>query len=130
VDAVVVYGRGGVLRSTVDTLETTRKLDKRDISFHSIQETLDTKSAMRKFFFTLAVALAEIHRGIIRESIRAALTHKKAKNEKTDGLWIIIFVSFGYGLAFTGDLEPNKAEQKATWLICELNEKGYSYRAP
>ena len=124
VDAVVVYKLDRMFRSTVDALETTRRFDKWGISFHSIQETLDTQSAMGKFFFTLTAALAEMERGIIGERTKAALSHKRAKNEKTGG-----DVPFGYNLSSTGHLEPNKAEQKAIRLICELNRKSYSLRA-
>ena len=124
VDAVIVYKLDRMFRSTVDALETTKKFDKWGISFHSIQETLDTQSAMGRFFFTLTAALAEMERGIIGERTKAALSHKRAMNEKTGG-----DVPFGYNLTPTGHLEPNKAEQKAIRLIKRLNAKSYSLRA-
>ena len=62
VDAVVVYKLDRMFRSTVDALETTKKFDKWGVSFHSIQETIDTKSAMGKFFFTLMACLTELER--------------------------------------------------------------------
>lgn len=123
VDAVVAYKLDRMFRSTEDALKTTRKFDKWGISFHSILETLDTKSAMGKFFFTLTAALAEMERGIIGERTKAALHHKKARNEKTGGN-----IPFGYDLSPTGHLVPNKAEQKAICLIHNLRIKGYSLR--
>jgi len=124
IDAIVVYKLDRMFRSTVDALETTRRFDKWGIFFHSIQETLDTQSAMGRFFFTLTAALAEMERGIIGERTRAALSHKRANGEKTGG-----DVPFGYNLSSTGHLEANKAEQKAITLIHDLNRKGYSLRA-
>jgi len=123
IDAVVVYKLDRMFRSTVDALETTRLFDKWGIFFHSIQETLDTQSAMGRFFFTLTAALAEMERGIIGERTKAALSHKRAKGEKTGG-----DVPYGYSLAENGLLVENKAEQKAIRLIHELNQKGYSLR--
>jgi site-specific DNA recombinase len=124
VDAVVVYKLDRMFRSTVDALETTKKFDKWDISFHSIVETLDTQSAMGRFFFTLTAALAEMERGIIGERTRATLQHKKAKGEKTGG-----DVPFGYDVDNTGHLVKNEVEQKAVRLIHRLRLKGYSLRA-
>jgi site-specific DNA recombinase len=94
------------------------------VSFHSIHETLDTQSAMGKFFFTLTAALAEMERGIIAERTKAALKHKRAKNEKTGG-----DVPFGFDLSPTGFLVPNLAEQRAIRLISDLRLKGYPLRA-
>ncbi|MFC1820692.1 recombinase family protein [Thermodesulfobacteriota bacterium] len=124
VDAVVVYKLDRMFRSTVDALETTRKFDNWGVSFHSIQETLDSKSAMGRFFFTLTAALAEMERGIIGERTKAALSHKRAMNEKTGG-----DVPYGYELDKTEHLVENKAEQKAIRLILDLKDKGYSLRA-
>jgi site-specific DNA recombinase len=124
VDAVIVYKLDRMFRSTVDALETTKLFAKWGVSFHSIHETLDTQSAMGKFFFTLTAALAEMERGIIAERTRAALKHKRAKNEKTGG-----DVPFGFDLSPTGFLVPNLAEQRAIRLISELRLKGYALRA-
>jgi len=60
VDAVIVYKLDRMFRSTVDALEATKQFDRWRVSFHSIEEKLDTKSAMGKFFFTLTDALAEM----------------------------------------------------------------------
>ncbi len=91
VDAVVVYKLDRIFRSTVDALETTKAFDKWGVSFHSIEETLDTRSAMGRFFFTLTAALAEMERRLIGERTKAALAHKRSKSEKTGGdvpLWL------------------------------------------
>jgi len=124
VDAVVVYKLDRMFRSTIDALETTQQFDKWGVSFHSIQETLDTKSAMGRFFFTLTAGLAEMERGIIGERTRAALRHKRERGEKTGG-----DVPFGYDVTGDGHLVENLAEQKVIHLIRKLKLKGYSLRS-
>jgi DNA invertase Pin-like site-specific DNA recombinase len=136
VGAVIVYKLDRMFRSTVDALETTKLFDKWGVSFHSIHETLDTQSAMGRFFFTLTAALAEMERGIIGERTRAALRHKREQNGKTGG-----DVPFGFDKQFAGwkkvngkkkatwNLTENENEQKAIRLIQDLTGKGYSLRA-
>ena len=123
VDAIVVYKLDRIFRSTVDALETTKMFDKWGVSFHSIEETLDTQSAMGRFFFTLTAALAEMERRIIGERTKAALSHKRSRNEKTGG-----DVPYGYDLTPAGLLIKNHIEQKVIRLIRRLNRDGYSLR--
>ena len=124
IDAVIVYKLDRMFRSTEDALKITRRFDTWGISFHSILETLDTKSAMGKFFFTLTAALAEMERGITAERVKSALSHKRARMEKTGG-----DVPFGYSLSEKGALSPFASEQRAISLMFELKNKGYSFRA-
>jgi site-specific DNA recombinase len=123
VDAIVVYKLDRIFRSTTDALETTKMFDKWGVSFHSIEETLDTQSAMGRFFFTLTAALAEMERRIIGERTKAALSHKRSRNEKTGG-----DVPYGYDLTPVGILIKNDNEQKVIRLIRNLNKDGYSLR--
>ena len=123
IDAVVVYKLDRIFRSTVDALETTKAFDKWGVSFHSIEETLDTRSAMGRFFFTLTAALAEMERRLIGERTKAALAHKRSKNEKTGG-----DVPFGYDLTPAGILTENENEQRIIKTMCRLNKDGYSLR--
>lgn len=120
VDAVVVYKLDRMFRSTVDALETTKQFDKWGVSFHSIAENLDTKSAMGKFFFTLTAALAEMEREIIGERTRDVLQRKKANGE------VYGHVPFGYK-RFKGKLLANEAEQKVIQTVLDLRDKGFNY---
>ena len=125
VEAVVVYKLDRMFRSTVDALETTKRFDKWGVAFHSIHETLDTQSAMGRFFFTLIAALAEMERGIVGERTKAALKHKRSNGEKTGG-----DIPFGYSLDLDGKtLVEHPREQEAIKLIKRLKWKGYSLRA-
>ena len=123
VDSIVVYKLDRIFRSTVDALETTRMLEKWGVSFHSIEETLDTKSAMGRFFFTLTAALAEMERRLIGERTKAALSHKRSRNEKTGG-----DVPYGYDLTPAGILIRNDKEQRVIRMIRRLNKERYSLR--
>jgi DNA invertase Pin-like site-specific DNA recombinase len=120
VDAVVVYKLDRMFRSTVDALETTKQFDKWNVSFHSIEESLDTKSAMGKFFFTLTAALAEMEREIIGERTRDVLQRKKVNGE------VYGHVPFGFK-KFKGKLLNNDAEQKIVKTVLGLRQKGLNY---
>jgi len=122
IDAVVVYKLDRIFRSTVDALETTKAFDKWGVSFHSIEETLDTTSAMGRFFFTLTAALAEMERRLIGERTKAALAHKRSNGEKTGG-----DIPFGYDLAH-GLLAKNDEEQGVILIIRRLHGEGLSLR--
>jgi len=123
IDAIVVYKLDRIFRSTTDALETTKLFEKWGVSFHSIEETLDTQSAMGRFFFTLTAALAEMERRLIGERTKAALSHKRSRNEKTGG-----DVPYGYNLTPAGILIKNDEKQKVIRLIRNLNRDGYSLR--
>jgi len=123
IDAVVVYKLDRIFRSTVDALETTKAFDKWGVSFDSIEETLDTRSAMGRFFFTLTAALAEMERRLIGERTKAALTHKRSKSEKTGG-----DIPFGYDLTPEGLLMQNNDEQRVIRIIRKLHGQAFSLR--
>jgi len=105
VDSIVVLKLDRMFRSAVDALVTTKQFDKWGVSFHSIQETIETKSAMGKFYYTIAAGYAELERGIIGERTREVLQRKKANGE------VYGHVPFGYK-RFKGRLLPHKAEQE------------------
>jgi site-specific DNA recombinase len=123
IDAIVVYKLDRIFRSTIDALETTKAFDKWGVSFHSIEETLDTRSAMGRFFFTLTAALAEMERRLIGERTKAALAHKKSRNEKTGG-----DIPFGFDLTAEGLLVKNEREQRVIRIIKKLHGEGFSLR--
>ena len=124
VDAVIVYKLDRMFRNTIDALETTQLFDKWGVSFHSIQETLDTKSAMGRFFFTIMAGVAEMERGIIVERTKSALAHKRSNGEKTGG-----DVPYGYDATSDGQLIENPVEQKAIRLMVSLRSKGYTLQS-
>ena len=123
IDAVIVYKLDRMFRSTIDALETTKLFDKWNISFHSIHETLDTKSAMGRFYFTLCAALAEMERRLIGERTKSALSHKRSRMEKTGGE-----IPYGFNVSKDGHLVENRDEQRVIKLILRRKKEGYSLR--
>jgi DNA invertase Pin-like site-specific DNA recombinase len=120
VEAVVVYKLDRMFRSTIDALETTKKFDKQGIAFHSIEETIDTKSAMGRFFFTLTAALAEMERRIIGERTKAALQHKKENG--------LVWGPVPYGFKrVRRKIVPDEAEQHTIKKVLRLRKKGFNY---
>jgi len=56
----------------VNALTVAKELDRRGVALHSINEKLDTKSAMGRFFFTLLASVAEMERYRRRKDIGRA----------------------------------------------------------
>ncbi len=119
-DAVVIVKLDRAFRNTVDALSVAKDFDKRGVALHSVEESLDTRSAIGKFAFTLMASLAELERGIISERTRAALAHKKERGGKLGG-----GVPFGYD-AVDGKLVRNAAEQRVKARIVRLRKSGVS----
>ncbi len=123
-DAVIVLKLDRMFRSTIDALQTTKLFSKHGVAFHSIQETIDTDSAMGKFFFSLLSSIAELERNTISDRTKQALEYKRLNGEKTGG-----YVPFGFDLDSCGiSLIPNKVEQKTITFMQDLKEQGLSLR--
>jgi site-specific DNA recombinase len=123
IDGIVIYKLDRMFRSTIDALNTTKMLDKKGIALHSINEKLDTKSAIGKFFFTLVASLAEMERNIISERTSDAMQSMKA-NGKSTGT-----PPFGFRLSADGvHIEPDEAEQAVVSLIMKLRGRCFSYQ--
>jgi DNA invertase Pin-like site-specific DNA recombinase len=78
-DAVVVYKLDRLSRSTRDTLDLIERFNGSNVAFHSIEEKLDTKSAMGEFVLTILAALATKERRMISDRTRDAMAHGKAQ---------------------------------------------------
>lgn len=121
---IVVYKLDRMFRNTIDALTTINQLDKAGVSFHSINEKLDTTSAMGKFFTTMLAALAELERNVVSERTRDALQNKKSQGHR------IGTVPFGFSLATDqSSLVQNDHEQSILQIISHLRVKGKSYEA-
>ena len=123
VDAVIVYKLDRLFRSTTDALQTAKMLDSRGVALHSINEKLDTQSAMGKFFFTLTASLAEMERNIISERTADAMAAKKAKGERVGE------IPYGYDLADDGvHLVENGREQSLIGKMKRMRGSGNTYK--
>ncbi len=121
VDAVICFKLDRMFRSTMDALETTQRFNKLGISFHSINERIDTESATGEFFFTLLAAIGQMERRMAGERIKVVMEHKKQNGEKLGGK-----IPYGFNVD-DGKLIENKAERKVINKILKLNKAGLNY---
>lgn len=81
-DTVVVYKLDRISRSTKHLIEISEQFDSIGVIFISIQDGVDTSTAMGKFFFRVMASLAELERDIIVERTRAGLKAARARGKK------------------------------------------------
>lgn len=122
IDAVVVYKLDRIFRSTIDALETAKKFHHKGVALHSIQENLDTESAIGRFFFTLLSALGQMERELIGERTKMALKHLKDTGK--------VYGNIPYGMKsdVDGNLSVDKHEFHIINFATSLYEGFRSYR--
>jgi len=64
IDTIIVYKLDRLSRKVKDTLELIETFEKKGITFHSITEKIDTKTAMGKFFLNITASLAQMERDL------------------------------------------------------------------
>ncbi|WP_314060949.1 recombinase family protein [uncultured Vagococcus sp.] len=72
-DTFVIFKLDRLARGTQQLLRLLEDFEKRDINFVSIQNNIDTSTAMGRFFFTVMSAFAEMEAELIRERVMAGL---------------------------------------------------------
>jgi len=123
--AVVALKLDRLFRNAGDCLATVAAWDRRGVALHLLDlggSTLDTSSAMGRFFLTVMAGAAELERNLTRERTADALAHKKARGERVGQ------VPFGYQ-ADGAELVEDPGEQKTIAAIVELHRHGLSLRA-
>lgn len=107
VQAVVVYKLDRMFRNAAEALSVSTEFNRLGVALHSVTESLDTNSAMGRFFFTIMAACAEMERNLISERTRDALRHKKATGQ------VYNHIPYGYREE-GGRLVEDENEQK--WI--------------
>ena len=124
---VVSYKLDRLFRDCADCLTVTAAWDKHGVSLHLVDlggQTLDTSTAMGRFFLTVMAGAAELERNLIGERTREALAYKR-----TQGHRISRHVLYGSRLAGDGiTLEPEPAEQAIITMARDLHAAGLSSR--
>lgn len=72
-DTLVIFKLDRLSRGTKQLLSLLEEFDRRNIHFVSIQNNIDTTTAMGRFFFTVMGAFAEMEAELIRERVIAGL---------------------------------------------------------
>jgi DNA invertase Pin-like site-specific DNA recombinase len=125
---VVSYKLDRLFRDCADCLTVTAGWDKHGVSLHLVDlggQTLDTSTAMGRFFLTVMAGAAELERNLIGERTREAMAYKRTKGER-----ISRHVPYGSKLAADGTtLEPEPGEQAVIALARTLHAAGLSSRA-
>jgi DNA invertase Pin-like site-specific DNA recombinase len=80
VEHVVALKLDRIFRDAEDALRQTKAWDKAGVALHLVDmggQTLNTASAMGRFFLNMMAGFAELERNLIAERTSAALAHKK-----------------------------------------------------
>ncbi|MBO0422351.1 resolvase [Enterococcus plantarum] len=72
-DTLVIFKLDRLSRGTKQLLSLLEEFEQRNIHFVSIQNNIDTTTAMGRFFFTVMGAFAEMEAELIRERVMAGL---------------------------------------------------------
>jgi DNA invertase Pin-like site-specific DNA recombinase len=124
--AVVAYGLDRLFRDAADCLAVTKLWDSFGVDLHLISlggQTVDTSTAMGRFFLTVMAGVAEMERNLIIERTRAAMVHLRNKGRR------ISATPYGFSLHEDGlHLVPSAKEQKTIKAARRLRKKGVSLR--
>lgn len=119
---LVVTKLDRLTRSVKDAITIVEKLRVCNAHLVSIEENIDTTTAMGEFIFHLFASLAQMERKMIGERTKAALAHKKANGE------VYGTVPFGYRND-NGQIVRDSREQAVLSQIWHLRGCGYSFRS-
>lgn len=126
-DAVVAYKLDRLFRDAGDCLNVTKAWDVRGVALHLVDlggQTLDTSSAMGRFFLTVMAGAAELERNLVSERTKAAMAHMKEQGRRVGS------VPYGYSLADDGQtLVEDELEQGVLAEARRLRAAGLSLRA-
>jgi len=124
---VIAYKLDRLFRDCADCLMVTAAWDKKSIALHLVDlggQTLDTSSAMGRFFLTVMAGAAELERNLIRERTSEAMGYVKSQGHKTGG-----DVPYGFTVAADGKtLVADAEEQAMLQAIRTARSQGYSQR--
>ncbi|OGW25987.1 MAG: hypothetical protein A2X59_04465 [Nitrospirae bacterium GWC2_42_7] len=124
IEAVVVYKLDRLSRKVIDTLTLIETIEKAGVTFHSLNEKIDTGTAMGRFFLNITASLAQMERDLVSERTKDALQMKISRNERAGQ------IPYGWRLMDDGNsLTMHQGEQETITLIKRYAGKGYGYRA-
>ena len=117
---LVVYSLSRLARSTRDALDIAERLHDAGANLVSLSESIDTTTAMGRFFFTVLAALAALERDLISERTSMAMRHIAANGGYTGG-----HVPFGFWRSpGSGQVVTDPDEQRVIAMIRRLHDGG------
>ena len=81
-DKIVVYKLDRISRSTKHLIELSELFNDLGVDFVSINDSIDTSTAMGKFFFRTMASIAEFERDIISERTKSGLQAARSQGQK------------------------------------------------
>ena len=124
VQHVIALKLDRLFRSALDGLQHATAWDKRGLALHLVDQggaSINTASAIGRFFFTMLAAAAEMERNLICERTTDALAYKKSQRE--------IYGPVPLGFDRNGShLEENAAELEVIARIQTWRDAGWSLR--
>lgn len=81
-DKLVVYKLDRISRSTKHLIELSELFNDLGVGFVSINDSIDTSTAMGKFFFRTMASIAELERDIISERTKSGLQAARSRGRK------------------------------------------------
>src|SRR5690606_38452186 len=113
-----------IFRDAEDALRQTKAWDRAGVALHLVDmggQTINTATAMGRFFLNVMAGFAELERNLIAERTQAALQHKKAHRQA--------YGPTPYGFDRRGDeLRPNERERRTVRQIQAWRDQGWSLR--
>ncbi|UII57905.1 recombinase family protein [Cytobacillus spongiae] len=107
-DKIVVYKLDRISRSTKHLIELSELFNDVGVDFISINDSIDTSTAMGKFFFRTIASIAELERDIISERTKSGLQAARARGRKGG--------------------RPTKKEDKVEMAVKMYKSKDYTIR--
>lgn len=127
VAGVVATKLDRIFRDCADCLQVTSDWDARGVALHLLDlggQSIDTSSAMGRFFLTVMAGAAELERGLVSERTAATMARAKANGRRVGA------IPYGQRLAADGiSLERHDGEQAVIEAVRELRDAGLSLRA-
>lgn len=121
---VVALKLDRLFRDAEDALHTTKAWDAAGVALHLVDmggQTINTGTAMGRFFLGMMAGFAELERNLIAERTKTAMTHKKENGQA--------YAPTPYGYDREGDnLQTNDQEQATVKRIKALKEAGATLR--
>lgn len=118
-DSLVVWKLDRLGRSVRHLIGLIEELKGKDVHFRSLTDSIDTGTAMGRFFFHVMSALAEMERELIVERTRAGLAVARAEG-RIGGRRLVMTADV---VAMARRMFANGATAQQVALVCEVSTK-------
>ena len=129
--AVVAYKLDRLFRDCADCLAVVRGWNAKGIALHLVDmggQTIDTSTAMGRFFLTVMAGAAELERNLIGERTKAALAHLRAQGVRIGPPALGMVATQETDEHGRRLLAPSESEQATVERIISLKAQGRTLR--